>query len=175
MNEQTYLAPGELPPRIYEYVLAGLLLAGMAAAVTGYHAYHGFVTEEIARDRAYWGIGLPFIGLAGGLYLFSYGWQRGDVEKAARMAMWLTLGAAAFIAVVIGTLALKRSLKTGKGLGLLGFGSSGDDDRDGWYAGNGTENYRDSRPIFARRTPGMTGGIEIHCTHCGDMFVPQAP
>ena len=175
MNEQSYPVASQLAPRIYEYVLAGLLLAVSAGGVVGYHVYHGFVTEEIARERAYWGIGLPFIGVAAGVWIFSYGWQRGDVEKAVRMAMWLTLGAAAIIAVVLGTLALKRV--GGKGLGFLGGSKSVA--RSGWYFGDADEstgeNYEDARPIFARRSPGMQAGIEVHCTRCGEMFVPQAP
>ena len=176
MNEEQSLSvTGELMPRIYEYVLAGLLLAVSCGGVMGYHVYHGFITEEIARDRAYWGIGLPFVGLAAGIYIFSYGWQRGEIEKAVRMSMWLTLGAAGIIAAVLGALALRRS--AGKG-GLGFFGGSHRSQRSGWYFGDEDEEYdeyADPRPIFARRSPGMAGTIEVHCTKCGELFVPQAP
>ena len=171
MNEN-YASHAGLTPRIYEYVLAGLILALTGAALVGYHVYHGFVTREIERDLAYWGIGLPFIGVAAGLYIFAYGWQRGDVEKAVRMSMWLTLGAVAIIAAVFGALALKRVVRTG-GLGFLGMSGRRRRRSSGWYVG--TEDYDDSRPIFARRTPGTPGGIEVHCTKCGQLFIPQAP
>jgi hypothetical protein len=184
MNEErSFSGTGALLPRIYEYVLAGLLLAISCGGVMGYHVYHGFITEEIARDRAYWGIGLPFIGLAAGIYIFSYGWQRGDIEKAVRMSMWLTLGAVGIIAAVLGALALRRSAGRGGGIGFLGFGNGSyrRRRRSGWYFGTGYDDdyeydeYNDPRPIFGRTSPGRAGSIEIHCTKCGEMFVPQAP
>ena len=174
MNEPAYTSPSQLAPRIYEYVLAGLILTLTGAGLVGYHVYHGFVTLEIERELAYWGMGLPFIGVAAGLYVFSYGWQRGDVEKAVRMSMWLTLGAVAIIAAVLGALALKRIVRSGVPGGIrLGGSVRG---RSGWYAGSDThDQYDDSRPLFARRTPGVAAGIEIHCTKCGELFIPQAP
>ena len=181
MNENEYAGafetPGLMPPRIWEYVLAGLLLAGCTGAVLGYYAYHGFVTEEIALDKAYWGIGLPFVGVALGVYIFSYGWQRGDIDKAVRMSMFLTLGVLGIVAAVVGTLALKRSIRTG-GLRLPGFGYATRRRRSGWHFGGDDDDYdeyNDPRPIFARASHQQAGGIEIHCTKCGELFLPQAP
>jgi len=186
MNEQNYPATSQLAPRIYEYVLAGLLLAVSAGGVVGYHVYHGFITEEIARDRAYWGIGLPFIGVVAGVYIYAYGWQRGDVEKAIRMSMWLSLGVLGIIAAVLGTLSLKRSARFGGiGLGFPGFGRSSyrRRPRSGWYAGSGYDDYNDDPPLFGGsifggdrdEASGRAGSIEIHCVRCGEMFVPHAP
>jgi hypothetical protein len=169
----------QLEPRIYEYILAGLLLAAGAGAAMGYYIYHGFITNEIAHDRAYWGIGLPFVGVAAGIYIFAYGWQRGDVAKAVRMSMWLSLGVVGIIAAVLGVLALKRSTRI-PGFGILGFGGrSYRNRRSGWYFGSGNDDdydeYNYPRPIFARTSPASAGGIEIHCTNCGELFVPVAP
>lgn len=179
MHEREYTsgAPGLLPPRIWEYVLAGLLLALSTGAVLAFHVYHGFVTEEIARGRAYWGIGLPFVGVATGVYIFSYGWQRGDVEKAVRMSIWLSLGVLGIVAAVVGALALRRSVRSssfnlpGLGYGRRGRGSGW---RFGGSDGDQYDEYNDPRPIFARSSDGGSG-LEIHCTNCGELFVPQAP
>jgi len=180
MNDSAYDPYAE--PRIYEYVLAGLLLAVAAGALVGYHVYHGFVTEEIARDRAYWGIGLPFVGVAAGLYIFAYGWQRGDVGKALRMSMWLSLGAVAVIVAVLGALALKRSGR----IGLPGFVRGPyRRRRSGWYFGRSyDEGPYDDRPMFGG--PIFGGGtaeavdrgpevLTVHCRNCGEMFTPQPP
>lgn len=185
MNEQPYYATGALPPRLYEYMLAGLLLFAGATAVTGYHVYHGFVTEEMARDRAYWGIGLPFVGVASGLYLFALGWQRGDVVKALRMSLWLSLGALGVIVAVLGVLAIKRHWRFGA-RALFSRRRGFRRRRSGWSFGGSDDGhddgyYEDDIPVFdptiySDRT--LDPGPEIltvHCRNCGDMFTPVPP
>jgi hypothetical protein len=180
MNGQDYAASGQLAPRIYEYVLAGLLLAVAAGAVLGYHVYHGFVTGEVARERAYWGIGLPFAGVAAGLYIFAYGWQRGDVAKAIRMSMWLSLGAVGVLAAVLGGLALSRARFGALGIGRAPHGRR----RSGWFFGNNYDGDHDDLPMFdgpifggVRDEPQDRGPelLTVHCRNCGEMFTPQPP
>jgi hypothetical protein len=182
MNDPSYAADGRLPPRLYEYMLAGLLLFAGAAAVTGYHVYHGFVTEEMARDRAYWGIGLPFVGVASGIYLFALGWQRGDVGSALRMSLWLSLGALGIIIAVLGALALKRQLgafahhngarRRSPGLWRSGWALGGSD--DGYYE----DSYMPGEVLFGkdeeRRDPGPDP-LTVHCRTCGELFTPSPP
>jgi hypothetical protein len=180
MNEERIRRRSALAPRLYEYVLAGLLLFAAAGAVLGYYVYHGFVTEEIARDRAYWGVGLPFVGVAAGLYIFAYGWQRGDVAKAVRMWMWLSLGAVAVLAAILGGLALRRSR-----FGPLGFGRrSYRRHRSGWLFGNSYDDYDDGPFLlggtFSRggEDPPYDPGpdiLTVHCRNCGEVFTPQPP
>jgi hypothetical protein len=137
-----------MAPRIYEYVLAGLLLAVAAGGLVGYHVYHGFVTEDIGRSRAYWGIGLAFVGVATGVYIFAYGWQRGDVAKALRMSMWLGLS--------------YPSRKSGW--------QFGDPDEDYEYGPSwfGATLFGDDGP-----PPSEPQELTVHCRNCGDLFTPQ--
>jgi hypothetical protein len=182
MDDTAYLPDGRLPPRLYEYMLAGLLLFAGAAAVTGYHVYHGFVTEEMARERAYWGIGLPFVAVASGIYLFALGWQRGDVVRALRMSLWLSLGALGVIVAVLGVLAVKRHVRGLPGR-ALGARRSRGPWRSGWMFGGSDDGYYDepSMPgdvLFGggdeRRDPGPDV-LTIHCRGCGEMFTPAPP
>jgi hypothetical protein len=180
MQDQPYEGQVALAPRIYEYVLAGLLLALGSGAAIAYHIYYGFVTEEISRNRAYWGIGLPFVGLAAGLYIFAYGWQRGDVAKAIRMSMWLSLGAIGIIAAVLGTLAIKRNARGGGSFFALGMPMRRR--RSGLFWGNSNDNYGspwpgggmfgDNQGDSPQSSPDL---LTVHCRNCGEMFVPQPP
>ena len=85
------------------------------------------------------------------------------------------------IATVLGVMALKRSSPRIGGFGFLGGigGRSYRRRRSGWFFGSSYNDdyneYNDPRPIFARGSSGSAGGIEIHCTNCGELFVPQAP
>ncbi len=161
-------------------MLAGLLLAGGAGAAIGYHVYYGFVTEEIGRERAYWGIGLPFVGLAAGIYIFAYGWQRGDIAKALRMSMWLSLGFVGIIAALLGALAVKRD-PDGAGRSFFRFGMPQRQRRSGLTIGDSDDNYEytwaggsfgGSEDDAPQQSPGM---LTVHCRNCGDMFIPQPP
>ena len=181
MNEGQVQGRSVLAPRIYEYVLAGLLLTGGAGAAIGYHVYYGFVAEEISRDRAYWGIGLPFVGLVAGIYLFAYGWQRGDVEKAVRMSMWLTLGALGIIVAVLGALAVKRSARNvGGGSSFFLFGSTRRRRRSGFSFGWGGDQYDDEYGLGGtlfdnQYEDSAPETLEVHCRKCGGLFIPQPP
>jgi hypothetical protein len=135
----------------------------------------------MARDRAYWGIGLPFVGVASGLYLFALGWQRGEVVKALRMSLWLSLGALGVIVAVLGVLAIKRHWRFGARAVFSrrrGFPRR----RSGWsFGGSDDGYYEDDIPVFdptiySDRTldPGPEV-LTVHCRNCGDMFTPVPP
>jgi hypothetical protein len=176
MNERSFEAAGGLAPRLYEYVLAGLVLTIGAGAATAYHVYHGFVTESMAREQAYWGIGLPFVGVVSGVFLFAFGWQRGDIERAVRMSMWLTLGAIGVLVAVLGVLSLKRSGSARRA--LLRFGQPERPQRQGWHFGeHGDEEPEAPAPpqVWGSASWGTGDELTRHCRHCGEMFVPQPP
>ncbi len=190
------------PERLYEYVLLGMIIVAAMATTIGYFAYHGWFTQDVSKNTASYGIGLPFLGLAAGLFAFSYGWQRGDMSKAVRMTFWLCLGSMALIAGAIAVLALLRgggggaSSEEAEGEGEAASSSSHSgvigglmghafDESDyvggsasrGWSFGGGT--------VFGRpfgnpsQLPAQSvhpnEPLVIHCPHCGERYVPTPP
>ena len=188
------------PERLYEYVLLGMIIVAAMATAIGYFAYHGWFTQDVSKNTAYFGIGFPFLGLSGGLFAFSYGWQRGDIAKAIRMTFWLCLGSMALIAAGIALLTILRggggaSSEEGETEGRAAAGSShggvlgglmghafNDSDyvsgsaSNGWSLGGtvlGRPFGNPQQPPAQRVTPDEP--IVIHCLHCGERYVPAPP
>lgn len=182
------------PPRLYEYVLLGMLLVVAMAVTIGYFAYHGWFTQDVAKSTAYYGIGLPYLGLSGGLFSFSYGWQRGDMARAVRMTFWLCLVSMALIAMVILLLVLLRggraptdeaeageesaaSASHGSGIGgLLGHAF---DDSD-YLLGRGSTGWPFGGSVLGQSGSGQqqvedNQPLVIHCLHCGERYIPAPP
>jgi hypothetical protein len=183
-----------LPERLYDYVLLGAIIAVAAGGAIVYFGYHGWVSQDIAKDWAYAGIGFPFLGLSVGLFIFSYGWQCGDVARAIRMTFWLCLGALALIVAALALLSVFKGRKSSGGdeaegesgsdsggSSLLG-GFIGHAFNDDAYLGNGSYNnggslfgggFGSSPPAEPQFRPNEQ--LAIHCLYCGERYVPSPP
>jgi hypothetical protein len=100
--------PAERP---LEYLLVGAVIALVAFGFIGYVVYHGWFVGDISKDWAYAGIGFPYVALMAGVYLFSYGWTRGDHEKALKLTFMIGLALLAVIAAAVVLLALLSKAK----------------------------------------------------------------
>ena len=189
----------QAPPaeRLYEYVLLGMIIVAAMATAIGYFAYHGWFSQDISKNTAYFGIGFPFLGLSAGLFAFSYGWQRGDMSRAIRMTFWLCLGSMALIAAGIALMTILRgggggSSEESEAEGEAASGSSHDSIIGGLvgHAFNDSEYAAGSASngwSFGGTVPGHPFGnpqqasaprvnpdepIVIHCPHCGERYAP---
>src|SRR5688572_7330333 len=91
----------------------GAILAGGSLAALAYFAYHGWYVEDISKDLAYAGIGVPFTLFALGVYLFAYAWERRDVARALRLTLIICVVSVVAIAAAIVILALLAKAKGG--------------------------------------------------------------
>ena len=186
------------PERLYEYVLLGMIVVAAMATTIGYFAYHGWFTQDVSKNTAYFGIGFPFLGLSGGLFAFSYGWQRGDMSRAIRMTFWLCLGSMALIAAGIALLTILRgggagaaeegtaedeAASTSSHSGVIGglLGHAFDDSEylgrqsTGWSFGGTVPGRPFGNPQATTPSVRPDEPIVIHCMHCGERYVPKPP
>jgi len=129
MDETTGLAlPAEAGERaleegrLWENVAGGLVLAIVSFAVVLYSAYHGWYAGDLSKDWAYAGIGFGFMFFALGAFVFAYGWERGDMQKAVRLTFFIcVLMLAAILAIVV---LLKSKGAAAKEAGSVGSAAS---------------------------------------------------
>ena len=184
MNESVY--PGIEGPargRPLPHLMGGAAIAFAALAALLYFAYHGWISGDLSRDAAYTGIGVMFPAFAGGTFLFSYGWERGDAGKAIKLTLKVCIGALLALLALLAIAALASRAKAGAaGAGkaasspgfdgaplirafrsLLGDGSEGLDDAGAPRRASGSE-ARDAVQPFT-----------IACPGCRVRFTPQPP
>ena len=182
------------PPRRYDYVLLGMVLVTAMAGTVLYFAYHGWYTQDIPKGTAYYGIGLPYLGLAAGLFSFSFGWQRGDMPRTIRMTFWLCVASAALIAAIILLFMLLRGSRAataaidaesdaapgGHSSGATGILGHAFDDSD-YFGRGGSTGWSFGGGVLGSPAGGGQQAVDsdrplvIHCLHCGERYVPAPP
>lgn len=182
MDETTALplppeAPAEVlrPGRMLEYVAGGLVLATVSFAVVVYAAYHGWYAHDLPRDWAYAGVGYGFGCYAVGAFVFSYGWQGGDMVKALRLTFFIC--ASTLVLIVALVMLLKaRAEAAAKSAGAVA--AAGKADFDGvallQSAGSmlipGAEEEDEGEKLSRD-----SGPFQIICSACGLSFAPAPP
>jgi hypothetical protein len=161
--------------RFWEHVLGGLVLAVVSAAIVLYSAYHGWITDDLSTDWAYAGVGFGFLFFALGAFVFSFGWESGDIEKALRLTFFICL---IMLATVIALLILVKSKGTAaKSAGDVGAAAVSSDGYDplpvlravGSMLTDGEEEPAEKAPDLPQTL------FQIKCPACGATFAPVPP
>ncbi len=91
-----------IPARPLDVLVTGAVLALGTLAAIGAIAYHAWYLRDLPENAAIFVCGLLFFVYAAGVYVFSYGWERYDVERAVRLtAVIVVLSAAGFLLLVL--------------------------------------------------------------------------
>ena len=111
--------------RFWEHILGGVVLAVVSFAIVLYSAYHGWVAADLSSDWAYAGVGFGFMFFALGAFVFSFGWEAGDMEKAVRLTFFICV---VMLATVVALLVLLKSKGTAaKSAGEVGSAATSSD------------------------------------------------
>jgi len=172
--------------RPLEYLLGGAV-AGLAfLGVALYVAYRAWIAGDFSKDLAYTSVGLAFVGVALGAFVFSYGWERRDAGKALGLTIKLCLGAVLVIAGGIALMALLSRARGGTSGGSGGgsAASSGSDDgfdaaplirAAGSLLGDGVAGIHFGAEKATDGEPSQARPFTIACPHCGLRFEPKPP
>jgi hypothetical protein len=109
--------------RPLEAVAGGLVLSIVSFAIVLYAAYHGWYTHDLPRDWAYAGVGYGFLFYAMGVFIFAYGWERGDTMRTLRLGGFIC--ATTFVTIVVLILLMKlRADAASEAAGVAGAGTT---------------------------------------------------
>jgi hypothetical protein len=95
-----------LPPADYgrplDLILVGIALALGTMAGIGAIAYKTWYLHQISENTAIFIVGFLFFIYTGGVWIFSYGWEKGDAAKAIRLTVVIVvLSAVAVLAAAL--------------------------------------------------------------------------
>ena len=161
--------------RMLECVAGGLVLAVISFAVVVYAAYHGWYALDLSRNWAYAGIGYGFTCYSVGVFIFSYGWQGGDMAKSLRLAFFICVSTLIVIVALV-MLLRARADAAAKGAGIIG--AAGEADFNGVAllesAGSMLMTGEAEEPE-GEKLSRDTGVFQMICSHCGASFAPAPP
>ena len=180
MDETTGRAPApeavdtQFTGRMLELVAGGMVLAVVSFAVVLYAAYHGWYAQDLSRDWAYAGVGYGFLLYSLGAFIFAYGWQGGDVMKAARLGFFIC--AATLVAIIALVMLLKlRADAAAKGAGAVAAGSQANFDGVALLHTAGSVLIPAHEDEAEPKLPRDGGLFQMLCAGCGASFAPAPP
>jgi hypothetical protein len=175
-----YIAPADYG-RPLDTLLAGAALSlGTLAAIIAI-AYKTWYLHQMAEDSSIFILGFLFFVYTGGVWIFSYAWERGDASKAIRMTVAVVvLSAIGVLALAIAFAMLSRA----RGGGAA---SSGADEAlghaardDGLFSIGGilrtAGSYVDRGRLEIEEPEAAPSELEtVACDRCGARFIPVPP
>jgi len=166
------------PGRPLDMLMTGGAVAMGALAAVLAIVYRTWYLHEMDEDLAILVSGFLFFVYTAGIYVFCYGWERGDVAKAVRMTVIVVLLSA--VAVLVAALALAILSRTKGGAGsAAGAAGGGGEGMNlavplrviGSYLDDGTvrldDGEREEREESELRT--------VACERCSQRFIPLPP
>jgi hypothetical protein len=180
MNETTALVP---PPessevlaqgRMLECVAGGLVLAIISFAVVVYAAYHGWYAHDLSRDWAYAGIGYGFTCYSVGVFIFSYGWQGGDMAKSLRLAFFICASTLVVIVALV-MLLRARADAAAKSAGIIESAGEADFNGVALLESAGSMLMGEEDEPEGEKLSRDSGVFQMICSHCGASFAPAPP
>ncbi|MPZ50820.1 MAG: hypothetical protein GEU75_16230 [Dehalococcoidia bacterium] len=105
-------------------LFGGGVLAIFCGALIGLLAYRTWMLNDVDPDWAYAGIGCLFVIYSFGLFLFSYGFELYDAEKAVRLTLVLVLLSVAALVVMILVFTVLAKIKAASSLSEAASGST---------------------------------------------------
>lgn len=173
------------PGRPLDVLMTGGAVAMGALAAVLAIVYRTWYLHEMDEDLAILVSGFLFFVYTAGIYVFCYGWERGDVAKAVRMTVIVVLLSA--VAVLVAGLALAILSRTKGGGGSAssaGGGGSGVMNLAvpmrviGSYLEDGTLRLDDDggdREGPAQSEPHPSELQTLTCERCSQIFIPLPP
>jgi hypothetical protein len=165
-----YQRDPERPGRPIGLMLAGTAVAMLAAVLCARLAYQIWYAHIVDPDYGIYGISLLFAFFVLGAYLFSYGFELYDGQKALRLTIVLAISGVIALAVMIAVLVALAYVVTGAGITLT--------ERQQSMAinvatmavdGNGAD------PDGGKHAEPVPGLPLISCEHCGRDFIAVPP
>jgi hypothetical protein len=169
-----------MPERDWLSMSGGLLLAAVALAGVAYAAYHAWYAGDLTTGWAYGAIGFGFLFFALGAFVFAYGWERGDMEKALRLTFFVCVAALAAIVAIV--LLFKSKGGAAKGAAEIGRATGSAARSGGYDAGrifgalssmleDGTKAIDEAEaPAASHDRP-----FQLTCRGCGARYAPAPP
>lgn len=165
-----------VPTRPLDLLIAGgaVALGGMAGILA--IVYKTWYLQEMSQDLALWISGFLFFVYAGGVYVFCYGWERGDAARAVRLTAVIVMLSAVAVLILAVALSLLSKAKDAAGASEAAPGTASENDFDvagtlrvlGSYVDDGSYRSETSRPpesdLYA-----------IDCHNCGQRYIPIPP
>ena len=158
----------ELTRRPVLTMLAGLLLAGVAAVLCALLSYDIWYTREVPVHSGLFGVSLLFCFYVGGAYVFALAYELYDVARALRFTIVLAVLGVLALAFMIGALVVVAFIKTGTGVAIS-------EQQGGKVIGALTyldSGQEDDGPARAEPNPYFS---MITCKHCERQFFPVPP
>jgi hypothetical protein len=155
--------------------LGGAVALGTLAAVLAI-VYKTWYAQEMAEDTAILISGFLFFIYTGGVYIFCYGWARGDTGRAVRLTAVVVLLSA--VAVLIAALVLAILSKARGGTSSSSDAAGGGRELDlemplrvlGSYVDDGSVSFEDER-----KKQDESDLFTVTCGNCGERFIPIPP
>jgi hypothetical protein len=157
----------------------GLAVAAIAFAIIAMIAYKTFYSHSVSENTGIFFLGLAFFPYTGGVFLFAYSWERGDIAKALRLTLIVAVISVVALAAFAFILAL---LSRSKDAAKAATGGSG--------AGWSLPGYPDNSMLDMGGPIGAVLGLigtaqhksrdravelQIGCERCGLSYVPVPP
>jgi hypothetical protein len=161
--------------RFWEHVLGGAVLAIVAFALVLYSAYHGWVVSDLSSDWAYAGVGFGFLFFALGAFVFAFGWEGGDMQRAVRLTFFICL---VMLATVIALLVLLKSKGTAaKAAGKVGSAATSTQGYDVAPVIHAVASmFEDEDAVEDEAKDAASETLfQIKCAGCGATFAPTPP
>ena len=156
-------------------MLGGAVALGALAAVLAI-VYKAWYAQELAENTAILMSGFLFFIYTGGVYIFCYGWERGDVGRAVRLTAVVVLLSA--VAVLATALVLSILSKSKGGASSDNDAGGGARDLDmgmplrvlGSYVDDGSVRFEDER-----KKQDESDLFTVTCGNCQERFIPIPP